>query len=192
MELRDSWLDSGTQSMGQHLTHTSVLQWAQWKPKWPSAMTPLLVHPSTSQAWLSSWNWPKGIMCPLPQRGSTKPFGVRWSWKEPVENTEGVCERSAPEDAVKLLPDSDVSSGETSPLTATRAAKSDSRLRHVISTRAPRSVEDVMDDCDDCGGKGSGRLAELAERPGRWGERTSQADLGGDLLKSGERGRSEC
>ena len=189
MELRDSWLDSGTQSIGQQQTHTSVSQCAQWKPKWPSAMTPLLVHPSTSQAWLLSWNWPKGMLCPLAQRGSTKPFGVRWSWKEPVDITEAVCERSAPEDAAKLLPDSEVSSEETCPLTATRAAKSDSRLRHVISTRAPRSVEDVMDDCDDCDGKESGRRTELAERPGRWGEGTSQADLVGDLLQSGERGR---
>jgi hypothetical protein len=77
-------------------------------------------------------------------------LGVRWRWKEPVEQMEGVCEVSAPEEGEKLTDDSDVSSGEASPRTATRAAYSDSRLRQVISTRAPRSVEDVMEANEDC------------------------------------------
>jgi hypothetical protein len=39
-------------------------------------------------------------------------LGVRWRWKEPVEQMEGVCEVSAPEEDEKLTDDSDVSSGE--------------------------------------------------------------------------------
>jgi hypothetical protein len=66
---------------------------------------------------------------------------------------EGVWDDSM-EVSMGKLPDSDVSSLDTSPLTPMRAAYLDSPLRAVWYTRSPRSVEDVIEGDDEEGWAG--------------------------------------
>ena len=87
------------------------------------------------------------------------------------------------------LPVWEVSSVETSPRTPRVLMNRLSPRRHSLQTRAPRSVEDETEDCEL--EEKSARLlwADRMVAPGRCGERTAQAALGGESVLLGETGR---